>query len=294
MGWWRAPDVTEWPVDQREHRGGRVKVWVSDPTGQLWLRKEARELRPREPVIEALTLELAHRCGLDVSYGRPCEWVDSERTIRGFISRKFHDSTEEQASGSELVGQFLDVPFDSDSERKRARPLVTLEVVRLALDEYGKQHGADLLSPFLRMLAFDAWIGNGDRHSGNWAILRRQNTCRLAPIYDTAACLGAELTDERVAMGPPAIARYVRLCRSGFGDGARVSCRAHADVLASLASWAEWENIAQPLFTFIISNLDMIDSVLGEIPDDWFPEPRKRFVTSVLVTRARLLAGALP
>lgn len=57
---------------------------------------------------------------------------------------------------------------------------------------------------FARMVAFDAWIGNGDRHQDNWSVLlpEDESRCRLAPMYDPAACLGTELQDGHLQLDP--------------------------------------------------------------------------------------------
>lgn len=45
-----------------------------------------------------------------------------------------------------------------------------------------------LKSRFWEMFVIDSFIGNGDRHMGNWAlILGRENKYRLAPVYDNGS-----------------------------------------------------------------------------------------------------------
>jgi hypothetical protein len=84
--------------------GLRPKHWVTDATGTEWLRKQALTWRPAELAVEALTLELARRCGYSVAYGSCCTWQENGQTMRGFVSRKFQDPMEAQASGGEFVG----------------------------------------------------------------------------------------------------------------------------------------------------------------------------------------------
>lgn len=145
MVWWEVIDVNDWPERQHEQRGLRVKCWVSDPAGQLWLRKTRRVSRVAEPAIEAFTLELAGRCGFDVAHGRAAVWTDGSETVRGFVSRKFHDETEEQRTGAELISG-----FDRDSQDARIaatlqRAYEALESLNAGLDEH-----AELLERFTR------------------------------------------------------------------------------------------------------------------------------------------------
>ena len=187
----------------------------------------------------------------------------------------------------------LNVPFDTSSEKEAGRPHVTIDVVLGVLEEHARRHDADLLHPFLRMLAFDAWIGNGDRHSGNWALLSRGSSRRLAPMYDTAGSLGAELQDatvmKKLAQGEAAIAQYVRGCRSGFGDGVAVAGVLQQDLLARLRHRPEWTAIIGDFAAYVSNNLTMVGDVLADIPDGWLTAPRKELARALLVARAKML-----
>ena len=163
------------------------------------------------------------------------------------------------------------------------------------------RYRVDLIAPFLRMLVFDAWIGNGDRHSANWAILVRGSlhgsACRLAPMYDTAGCLLADLTDETVerrfgsGMEDAALQRYVDKCRSGFGDGVAEPGIHHRDLLERLRKWPEWKEIAAPQIEFFFENVPVVTDLLGEIPPDWLNERRKHLIRRLLETRVMMLRG---
>lgn len=59
----------------------------------------------------------------------------------------------------------------------------------------------DLMSFFWNMFIGDCFIGNFDRHNGNWGFLINESLKKIeiAPIYDCASCLYPQLTDERIA-----------------------------------------------------------------------------------------------
>ena len=148
---------------------------------------------------------------------------------------------------------------------------------------------------------FGAWIGNGDRHSANWAILVRGSLhglgCRLAPMYDTAGCLLADLTDETVerrfgaGREDAAVQRYVEKCRSGFGDGAAEPGILHRDLLEQIRQWPEWKEVATPLIEFFFESLPVVRGLLGEIPPAWLNERRKHLVRRLLEARVMMLRG---
>lgn len=53
---------------------------------------------------------------------------------------------------------------------------------------------------FWQMFIADSFVGNFDRHNGNWGFLINENLKRIeiAPIYDCASCLYPQLTDEMI------------------------------------------------------------------------------------------------
>lgn len=54
----------------------------------------------------------------------------------------------------------------------------------------------ETISIFFDMYIIDAFIGNFDRHGGNWGFLKHDNKYVLAPIFDNGSCLFPQLTDD--------------------------------------------------------------------------------------------------
>ncbi len=299
--WWDPIDVSAWEDYAPESRGPRrPKMWLKDPDGEVWLRKSppppqpppARQhtARRSEPAIEAFALELARRAGLDVARTRPAVWsVDGASTARGIVSKRFHAADEEHHPGSELLGLSAESGSSPDAKRRRdeGRASATLERVRSELETLEAAHNIALLAPFTRVLAFDAWLGNGDRHSGNWALITGPRGARLAPMYDPTACLGVELTDDRVELVAPTA--YVDRCPSGFGGGddGRTGIRM-SEVLAKLVTWPEWGLASSELAPRFKALTADVVPLLAEIPDEWLSPARKTFATHVLGLRVRL------
>ncbi len=72
-----------------------------------------------------------------------------------------------------------------------------IEQIYLILDQEFKSK--KLISDFFEMIGFDALIGHGDRHWGNYGVVvsGRPVTARFAPIYDTASGYLTEHNIER-------------------------------------------------------------------------------------------------
>lgn len=51
---------------------------------------------------------------------------------------------------------------------------------------------------FWEMFVMDAFLGNFDRHGGNWGFLKQDNQYRPAPIFDNGSCLFPNLTDSQM------------------------------------------------------------------------------------------------
>ena len=50
---------------------------------------------------------------------------------------------------------------------------------------------------YYKMFIVDAFIGNKDRHNGNWALLQSSDNIRISPVYDCGSSL-SPLVDESV------------------------------------------------------------------------------------------------
>ena len=71
------------------------------------------------------------------------------------------------------------------------------------LDTIQKQNSIDpkeLEEHFWNMFVIDAFIGNWDRHNGNWGFLYNQETdeMKIAPIYDCGSSLYPQIDDELI------------------------------------------------------------------------------------------------
>jgi hypothetical protein len=188
----------------------------------------------------------------------------------------------------------LDPEYDPDTQLGEH----TLERVREALiDQERRARGARLLVPFARMLLCDAWLGNGDRHPANWSILESPRGVRLAPIYDTAACLGPELLDGHPLLNAGSdydvsLKRYIARCKSGFGRGGSRTV-AQRDVVTDLGGWPEFVDATSIVTKFeelLAGDLRLYIEAIGHA---WLPAPRARLAGDLLEQRLAWLKRVL-
>lgn len=148
----------------------------------------------------------------------------------------------------------------------------------------------------MRMVLFDAWIGNGDRHPANWGIIRSfSGSETLAPIYDTAACLGVELHDAAPLLQTQQrcdvrLEKYIEGCPSGFGNGRELI--GQAVVLEAMRRWQGWAIVANEMLDRFERLWDgPLWGYLASIPQDWLPDQRRLLLKELLGVRLAWLRG---
>jgi hypothetical protein len=286
-------DVTGWSERQREQRGKRSKVWVIDPRdNSSWLRKSVSESPPRpyEHLIEAFVLELARQCGVDSAFARPCFWTERGTQCDGLLSQSFVGDDQSHVSGAEFLSPFVRPLLEQGIAENYA---YSLELVLESLPSL-EQAAPGARLALLHVLAFDAWVGKGDRHSENWSLVARPATQQryLAPMYDPAACLGSELLEARVKLlisNEDRLAKYILNCPSGFGDG-KSRVLKMSDVVQRLVELPEWQSNIQEWLQKFEAGLDLLQQALFE-GVSWLPESRQSLALQLLKRRLQWLKG---
>ena len=95
----------------------------------------------------------------------------------------------------------FNVVGESSLERDKELYQYTYEDITAMLQENMKSTNVkETVERFWDMFIVDAFIGNFDRHGGNWGFIKRNNQYRIAPVYDNGSSLYPKLnTDEKIA-----------------------------------------------------------------------------------------------
>ncbi|MCB1133601.1 MAG: HipA domain-containing protein [Verrucomicrobiae bacterium] len=159
--------------------------------------KVGHKYYPNESITEHLLTRIGQEMGMAMADSQ-LMWFG--RQLR-FLSRYFLDQEREQlVHGAEIFAGYLqDRNFVEEVEAAdQSRNLFTFQFVEDALlDRFGDQ-AEELLRGFVRLIAFDAIVGNNDRHYYNWGVitdLARRKPPRFSPVYDTARALFWNTTD---------------------------------------------------------------------------------------------------
>lgn len=170
--------------------------WLWD----TYIAKTGHKWYPYESITEYLLNQLGICLGLDMAESN---LVQINGQIR-FLSKVFlQDGKEQLEHGAELYAGYLgDKDFVHEIEKQQmARDFFTLSFTYDTLKHIYPHQADDLFLNFVRMLVFDAIVGNNDRHYYNWGVITDtygNEQPRFSPIYDTARALFWNLGENSV------------------------------------------------------------------------------------------------
>lgn len=246
--------------------GARPKATIED-ANSLWLGKfPAKDDRFNLQRVEFATLDLARRCGLNVTQARLQTVGDSDVLM---LQRFDRDHTDKGYLRYGLVSGLTVLDCgDSHLDRERwSYPLLADNLRR-----WSDKPEADCAELFRRMI-FNAAVTNNDDHPRNHALLRRQKGWRLSPAYDLvpAPVVSLERRDLALTVGNygRTASIYNLLSQAGrFGLSAE-EARAEIDRLVGVVrQWSE------TFFACRVSAQDMDYIAPAILPECFFFEKR--------------------
>jgi hypothetical protein len=170
-------------------------------TWRAFIAKSAEKWYPHESVIEYLLNRVGQILGLRMN---SIKLVKVNNQIL-FLSEYFLNATEELIHGAQVCGEYLeDDTFAKQiaDDKKIARELFTIEFILKAIESVFNENHQMIQIDLIKMIVFDAVIGNNDRHFYNWGIIKDIKTDNslpiFSPIYDTARGLFWNWSDEQI------------------------------------------------------------------------------------------------
>ena len=154
----------------------------------LYIAKTGHKWYPTESVTEYLLNLLGKEFGLVMAESK-IAWIGGQ--LR-FLSHYFLSSQKQELiHGADIFAGFVnDREFVEEIEEQQlARDFFTLQFTKDALEFTFPFQWESILKEFVKMLLFDALVGNNDRHFYNWGVVRHiesKNEPYFSPVYDTA------------------------------------------------------------------------------------------------------------
>lgn len=166
-----------------------------------FIAKTAEKWYPHESVIEYMINRIGLVLGLGMNEVR---LVKANGQIR-FLSRYFLNKNERLVHGAEICGEHLnDTDFAKEiaENKNTARELFTFEFIRNSIQSVYPNFCDIIVKDLVKMIGFDAIVGNNDRHFYNWGVVdnlrKTQKKPKFAPIFDSARGLLWNTSDENV------------------------------------------------------------------------------------------------
>jgi len=296
-------------LDPREVGGEAPKdfIWVRRPgakraqtdhrTWPAYIAKVGHKMYPSESITEQIFTRIGQIWRLDIA---DSELMVCAQQIR-FLSRYFLRPGEILNHGAEILGGYLaDRDFvEGVSVQRAERELFTFQVFRTAIEASFPDHHEDLIRGFVRMLGFDALVGNQDRHFNNWGVITHTTGLgvpRFAPIYDTARGLFWNDTESSLVKykDPQSLEAYVRRSKPLIGwDGWNKSELTQFQLVECLGGldmryWRLLEELGKQATASVSACEGMIDAEFGDLLSDMRRDLIKRCLRVRVDTFAKI------
>lgn len=273
-------------------RKGNPRTWPA------YIAKVGVKWYPNESITEHLLTRLGQLLGVAVTPSR-LMWVQGQ--LR-FLSRYFLRKGESLIHGAEIFAEHLaDREFiERVEEAKQSRNVFTFQVVQESIRSLFPDQSNQIMQDFVQLLAFDAIVGNNDRHFYNWGVithLEGRRPPRLAPIYDTARALFWNVPEfkleqiERQKQLGAYIHNYVHCCLPKTGwDG--VESPNHFQLIQAIAK-------CQPVYQKILQHIDIqrvmagFEALLSGEFSGLFSPRRQHFMLLCLQVRLQAYANSV-
>lgn len=194
-------------------RDGRVRR-NNPETWPLYIAKTGHKWYPIESVTEHLLNRLGDVFGIVMAQSGLAVINEQLR----FLSRYFLNPQKETlVHGAEIFAGYLeDLAFvESVESANLSRSFFTLQFVEKAVDKAFPAEKDQIMHDLVKLLLFDAMVGNNDRHFFNWAVVQpfeKGKPAYFSPAYDTARGLFWNVADDRLRMrvNNKDVARFVQ------------------------------------------------------------------------------------
>ena len=155
-----------------------------------YIAKVGHKWYPNESITEHLLTRIGQLLGLKMAES---SLVSAHGQIR-FLSRYFLKRNQNLVHGAEIFADYLkDDQFVEEVEQEgETQDVFTFQFIKDAIREQFPDQARSILEGYTRMLAFDAIVGNNDRHHYNWGVVvhgHRRHEPYFSPIYDSARAL---------------------------------------------------------------------------------------------------------
>lgn len=263
-------------IQDTNTKGTRVKKIAVDTSSYKTAYFKYEKYNCSESCSEKMCYEIAKILGYPCAH---IELAKDRRGIVGILNYLFIDRDREEHHDA--------IDFINKNEEE-TKEYYTIENIKKCLDDIDEK----LFYDFLKIMVFDALVGETDRHAENWGITIDSNGYRLSPLYDNGDNLLRDFKNESFAEkyynGIKLFSSYV------FGAWSLIYKDDHSGKYKSLDLVAELyrrypEQIKNEILNLKKLTPEIIEEVVNKIPDDLLTKMHKKYIINYLKERKRLL-----
>lgn len=258
-------------------RGSRKKLLAVNNQNEIAMFKYEREdYDCSEACSEKIAYELAKVLGfecakIDLAY-------DNEHKIgvlNYFFSNRF------TAPHTDIVAY-----LNKDSNERNN--YYTVSNIKSVLDDINQ----DLFNGFIRIMIFDALIGEQDRHEENWGITEKNGEFYISPLYDNGDSLLREFKNPENARkyykGIKSFDAYIERSKTIIYKENNMEKYRHFELIQYLFDNFPLLVIPEIEKLKILTD-DLIEEIVNKIPDELLTSEHKKYIILYLIKRRNIL-----
>ena len=262
-------------------KGSRAKKLVIDQNGQkAFFKYEGKDYLVSEAASEKMSYEIAKVLGYQCAR---IELAKDKEGVIGVLNYLFIEPGNEEHIDAVA---YLNI---HDDERSK---YYTISNIKKTLDELDKS----LFKDFIKIMVFDALVGEQDRHEENWGIDIINGKYKISPLYDNGCNLLRNFRNEEYAQtyydGKKDFGAYIRKSKTIIYKEDLPKQYKHFELIEYLNK--SYHN----LLCEEVKNLkkltsNIIEEIVQKIPDELLTERHKKFIIIYLKTRKEILLDIL-
>ncbi len=261
-------------IQEINNKGSREKRTAIDKKGKKAIFKY-EGYKCSEACSEKLSYEIAKILKYDCAH---IELASDENGTLGILNYLFVDIREEEHIDA--------VAYIKKSNEDR-KQFYTLKNIKNCLDELDTK----LFYDFLKIMVFDALVGEQDRHEENWGIIRKDGTYKLSPLYDNGDNLLRQFYDESYAQkfynGEKNFDSFIKRSKTFIykEDGKKYN---HFELIKDL--YKEYpKHIKNEISNLQKLTNEEIENIVNKMPDDIITNKHKEYIIKYIKARKQIL-----
>lgn len=258
-------------------KGTRVKkIVIDNEHRKAFFKYEGNGYLASEACSEKMSYEIAKVLGYDCAKIELARDFDGKLGVLNYFFIKV-GNTEHMDAVS-----YLNI---HDDERPR---FYTISNIKRTLDELDEC----LFKDFIKIMIFDALVGEQDRHEENWGIEFISGKYKISPLYDNGDNLLRDFKNEEYAKkyydGIKSFDAYINRSRTIIYKENGEEQYKHFELIKYLNN--KYHVIVQEEIKklYRLSD-DIIEEIVGKIPDDLLTKRHKEYIINYLKKRRDIL-----